>query len=116
MAELELNFLGTPVILRHGQPVETDRRKAVALLAYLAETGNALSRDGLAALFWPDYEPERAFAYLRRALWEVNRMIGADRLKSDRDTLRFPRQPDVQVDLHSFEQLLSSARENPQPA
>ena len=65
---LKLFLLGAPRIELDGAPVQVDRRKAVALLAYLALTGQSHSREALAALFWPEYEPGRAYAYLRRAL------------------------------------------------
>jgi hypothetical protein len=50
-----------------GAPVETDRRKALALLAYLAVTKQSHSREALAALFWPDYDQSRACRALQIA-------------------------------------------------
>ncbi len=111
MPDLYLAFLGSPLVLRDGKPIQTDRRKAVALLAYLAVTGKAHRRDELAALFWPDYEPERAYAYLRRALWEANQMVGSNRIVSDRDRIQFERQAEVDVDVHTFERLLDEAKD-----
>jgi hypothetical protein len=48
MSRLTLFMLGPPRIERDGAPIKISRRKAVALLAYLAVTGQSHSRDG-----WP---------------------------------------------------------------
>ena len=63
---LVLQFLGLPQLHLEDTPVVTDRRKAIALLAYLAvnDMGRAsqrYSRESLSALFWPDYEQAKAF-------------------------------------------------------
>jgi DNA-binding SARP family transcriptional activator/Tfp pilus assembly protein PilF len=65
---LRLSLLGTPAAHADGAPLAVDTRKATALLAYLAVEGGTHSRDSLAGLLWPDYEPERARAALRRTL------------------------------------------------
>ena len=57
---LHLHFLGPPQIERDGQPVILDTRKATALLAYLAVSGQRHSRDALAVLLYPDYDQSRA--------------------------------------------------------
>ena len=75
MASLEIALLGAPRITCDGKAVKTDRRKAIALLAYLAVTGKSHTRDHLAGLLWPGYERESAYAYLRRTLWELNQVL-----------------------------------------
>ena len=62
MPRLTIRLFGSPELELSGRPVETDRRKAVALLAYLAVTGIPQSRDALAALFWPDFDTSRDYA------------------------------------------------------
>ena len=64
---LVLQFLGLPQLHLDGQPVVTERRKAVALLAYLAVNDldhglQRYSRDLLCALLWPDHEQAKAFS------------------------------------------------------
>ena len=54
MPHLALHFLGSPLIELQGVPVVIVRRKAIALLAYLAVTKRRRSREHLANLFWPD--------------------------------------------------------------
>ena len=50
MSRLALYLLGPPRIERDGVPISIHRRKAVALLAYLAVSGGRHSRDALATL------------------------------------------------------------------
>lgn len=85
-----------------GQPLTTDRRKALALLAYLAVTGQAHTREKLAALFWPEQESAKAFAYLRRTLWEINQMLGEGWVEADRETVELTSA--LELDVRQFEQ------------
>ncbi len=105
MAQLALFLLGSPQIERDRQPVETDRRKAVALLAYLAVTGHRHSREALAALFWPEADQSRALAYLRRTLWEINNMVGATWLEIDRSGVGLATGAALRFDVAEFQQL-----------
>lgn len=106
MAELELQLLGSPQIRIAGEPVSTDRRKAVALLAYLAITAvdhpTGHSREALAAFFWPDYESSSALAYLRRTLWEINRMLGDGWLDATREEVALTLDAAVRLDVTAF--------------
>ena len=52
-AELELRLLGSVLIKRRGHPIHFTRRKALALVAYLASIHRAETRASLAGLFWP---------------------------------------------------------------
>lgn len=87
MTRLTLRLFGPPRLELDGAPVETDRRKALALLAYLAVTKQSHSREALAALFWPDYDQSRAYAYLRCTLWEINQAVGEGWVLADRETV-----------------------------
>jgi DNA-binding SARP family transcriptional activator len=58
-----------------------DTRKATALVAYLAVTGQPQARDSLAALLWPDAETERARGALRRTLSTLRTGLGGDELR-----------------------------------
>ena len=80
MSRLALYLLGPPHIKRDGQAVDVGRRKAVALLAYLAVTGQGHSRDALATLFWPEHDQSRARAGLRRTLASFSSQRPADNL------------------------------------
>ena len=50
MSEVRLYLFGTPRIEYQGTPVKIERRKAFALVAYLALTGQPQSRDAVAAM------------------------------------------------------------------
>ena len=76
MSQLALHLLGPPRLELDGQVVQVSRRKAVALLAYLAVTGRCHSRDSIATLLWPELDQSTARARLRRALAALREALG----------------------------------------
>ena len=68
MSTLRLHLLGSSRLERDGAPLEFDTRKNVALVTYLAVTGQNHRRESLIALLWPELEPSRARGGLRRNL------------------------------------------------
>ena len=68
MAAGALSWLGPPQIEVDGRSVKLETRKGTALLAFLSVEKRPYSRERLAALFWPAYDPVRAPANLRRVL------------------------------------------------
>ncbi len=112
MSKLSLYFLGPPRIERNGQPVETDTRKAIALLAYLALTHQRPFRDHLATLLWPEYDDSHAKAALRRTLSTLKKAVGDGIISSNRDTIWL--EPNtIGCDALQFQQLLSPAPPHP---
>lgn len=65
---VRIELFGPPRVRRDDVDVRFDTRKAVALLALLAVTGQEFGREALAGLLWPDLERSRARATLRRTL------------------------------------------------
>jgi DNA-binding SARP family transcriptional activator len=63
--QLAMHLLGPPKLEWDNTPLRIDRRKALALLAYLAVSGEHYTREYLSSLLWPDYEQEKAFTNLR---------------------------------------------------
>lgn len=108
--QLGLHFLGPPQLYLDQEPVNADRRKAVALLAYMAVNGGRQTRDALSALFWPDYDQSKAFSNLRHTLWEVQQAIGEGWIRADRETIGFDPAADISLDVQHFESLLAEAR------
>lgn len=102
MSQCKLYLLGAPRVERAGKPIEIERRKAAALLAYLAVTQQPHTRDALAAMFWQDSDQSRAFAYLRTTLWTLNKALGEGVLLADGDTVSI--QPELWVDVWTFRQ------------
>jgi len=107
LAELQLRLFGYPQLLCDGEPVPIRRRKALALLAYLATTGAGHSRDVLATLLWPEHEASRAFAFLRNALWILNNTPLADWLVATRHTISLRHGEGLTVDVGQFREGLA---------
>ena len=110
MPHLALHFLGSPLIELQGVPVVIVRRKAIALLAYLAVTKRRRSREHLANLFWPDGDAAKRAGSLRSALWELNQSIGDEWLDADRASLGLRAGASLWVDVDRFQQLLPPPR------
>ncbi|HUP18057.1 MAG TPA: BTAD domain-containing putative transcriptional regulator, partial [Acidimicrobiia bacterium] len=64
--------------------LEVDTRKAIALLSYLAVSGEQPSREQLADLLWPDLDRDRARATLRRTLSTLRAGLSGKWLHTDR--------------------------------
>lgn len=109
---LALHLLGAPRIFRDGGEMAVDTRKALALVAYLARTGQRHSRDTLAALLWPDYDPAHARATLRRTLSALNKAMGGQALLAGRETIGLDHGPGIWVDVAEFERLAASCRQH----
>ena len=115
-SRLVLELLGLPQVYLDDQPVATDRRKAIALLAYLAvsDSGQArqkYSRESLSALFWPDYVQSKAFSNLRRTIWEIHQAIGEEWLIAERESVQLNPEAEVDLDVADFVGLVSRARQ-----
>src|SRR5881227_943789 len=75
MGLLRLAVLGPPEIFHEGSRLSFALRKAQALLLYLAVEGGLHPRGKLAALLWPDSEPQGARTALRNALTLLRRLL-----------------------------------------
>ena len=75
MSRLSLYLLGPPRIECNGAPIKVDTRKAIALIAYLAITGERHGRDALVNLLWPEYDQTRGRAALRRTLYALRKSL-----------------------------------------
>lgn len=74
--KLEIRLLGPPAILLDGALLIFSRRKTEALLYYLAGRGADIASSSAADLLWPEFEPQRAKASLRRALCDSTAVAG----------------------------------------
>lgn len=108
MPQLTIRTLGPPELALDGAAVDTSRNKAIALLVYLAVNGQRCRREALAGLFWPDYEQSKAYAYLRRTLWELKEMLGEGWLEAGRETVALAGAADVWLDVAAFRQALAA--------
>ena len=109
---IEVELLGPPRVLRDGEPVLFDTRKAVALLAHLAVTARPRPRDSLADLLWTGTDLAHARGALRRTLSSVRTGVGAGLVHATRDHVRLVRGPGVVVDVEVFRSLRDSSPED----
>jgi predicted ATPase/DNA-binding SARP family transcriptional activator len=116
MTQLRLTLFGAPRIALDGANLHIQRRKAVALLAYLAVTQTPHRRDALATLFWPDFDQTDARDNLRRTLSALHQTLHHDWLEIDRTTIHLPARPDLWVDVVHFDQLLARVQRHPHPS
>jgi DNA-binding SARP family transcriptional activator len=107
-------LLGTPRIEHNGVPVEVDTRKAIALAAYLAITGQSHTRDALASLLWPEYNQSRARAALRRTLSSLGKAREEGWLRADRESVDLDEDA-IWVDVTRFHDLLAGCKEHGHP-
>jgi WD40 repeat protein/serine/threonine protein kinase len=110
MSKLKLNLLSSPLLEINNTPIELERRKAVALLAYLAVTEKSHSRDSLAALLWPEADQSRARTSLRHNLWTLNKALDDGWLDISRETVGLKANPDLWVDVHQFRLALAACQ------
>ena len=106
MDEVRLSLFGVPRLEYLGQPIKLERRKAMALAAYLALAGQRQSRDIVAALLWPDSDREHGRSALRSTLRALTTPVPVEWIEADRTTLMLKREI-VWVDVHTFTALLS---------
>ena len=112
MNNLALSLLGIPVVERNGHPVNMERHKGIALLAYLAVTGTTHRRDELAAFLWPELDQTKARAALRRTLSTLNIALAGDWLQTDRETISLPSAARFSLDVTLFHDLLGQCRKH----
>lgn len=110
MDNVRLYLLGLPRIEFNGSPIKVERRKSLALAAYLACAEHRQSRDALADLLWPELDREHGRTTLRSALLALTTPVTLDWIEADRTTLAL-KWDVVWTDLREFSALLS-ARES----
>jgi DNA-binding SARP family transcriptional activator len=81
MPSIRLSLFGLPKLERDGVILPIQRRKTLALLAYLAVTTQSHSREALATLLWPENDQSSALASLRRELSRLKDILGEEILR-----------------------------------
>jgi predicted ATPase/DNA-binding SARP family transcriptional activator len=109
MDRLSIHLFGFPRLLIDGTRVALNRRKGLALLAYLAVTGRPQSRDMLSTLFWPDQDRVRARAALRKTLFILNRSLGYKWLNVSREAVGLSDTAPVYIDVVHFKETIHRA-------
>ena len=102
---VEVTLLGPPRVKRAGEPVVFETRKAMALLALLAQSERPRSRAALCELLYPGHDPERARGALRRTLSTLRTGIGEECIETISDDVALRRGPHLEIDVERFRQL-----------
>ena len=104
--EVQLLLLGGLRVIRGAAPLTGFvSGKAPALLAYLAVTRRAHTRDALAALLWGEVSDADASHSLRQVLSNLRKLVGAH-LVVTRDTVAFNREAPYVLDVERMEAYL----------
>jgi predicted ATPase/DNA-binding SARP family transcriptional activator len=107
--KLEIHLLGAPRVRAAGRAAPIPRRRALALAAYLAATRAPHTRDGLAAMFWPDAGRDDALAQLRNHLWVLRQAGLGPWLATEGETVELRQDENLWVDVREHQRLLKSA-------
>ena len=111
---LQLNLLGSLLVLKDGQALGLPAsRKVRALLAYLALTPRATSRQRLCELLWENTADPRA--ELRWHLSKLRGVVGAQRIRQDDDRVWLDL-ADCFVDAREVQRAMQSGLQALQPA
>ncbi len=116
MSRLSLYLLGPPRIERDGVPIKVDTRKAIALLAYIAVTGESHRRDSLVNLLWPEYDQTRGRTALRRTLYALRKALAGAWLDVDRENIGLNPSADIWLDVDQFHRHLAECLTHGHPA
>jgi len=116
MSHLALFLLGPPRIERDSVIINVDTRKATALIAYLAVTGQRYSRDALATLLWPEYDQANARSALRRTLSTLNKALAGNWLDTEREAIGLAKNLSLWLDVDEFNTRLAQSRKHAHPA
>ena len=114
MPGLRLNLLGDPRLEYGGENIPVKRRKAIALLAYLALSDQPQGRDTICALLWPEQDKFRARRVLRSTLAGLA-ALPVDCLERVSDTLALNREA-INVDVSALLDLIARRRAHTHPA
>lgn len=102
---IEIQLLGPPRILVHGDTVDIPRRKSRALLYYLAAQSGPVMRESLLQFFWPDLSRSAGQQTLRTTLYGLRKELGG---ALDINGQQVGIQPAVQVDTRIFLSVVES--------
>ena len=111
MALVEIALLGTPIVRVDGDIVTVERRKSLAIIAYLAATGQQHRRDELSSIFWADVDQSRALANLRQALVDMRRVLPEDTIIANRSSMGLDLSTDIWVDTQQFDLVQAQFRQ-----
>nr|HPQ42541.1 BTAD domain-containing putative transcriptional regulator [bacterium] len=83
------------------------RRKALALLAYLAVSESPQTREKVAAILWPEVPTDRSLANLRNTIYTIRKLSGTELLANGGNDLQLL--TSVSVDVREFRGFIRDA-------
>ena len=95
-------LFGTPRIYKNGEMVQIARRKSLAILAYLAVTGQPHRREEMATLLYPEYDQASARGNLRRDIFDLKSSLDDGILLLRREQISLITSEQVWVDVNEF--------------
>ncbi len=105
---LEISLLGETTIQSDGKPITQYRsQKELALLVYLAHTGQTVNREILADLLWEARSTSQSLSNLRTALTRLRKKVGDDLIVT-RKTVAVTPAVHEQTDSVRFEALVAA--------
>lgn len=104
-SEIVVRLFGLPAILDHDRAVHVERRKAVAVLAYVALADGPVSRDELCRILWPEAAVSSARRSLRTTLAHLRSILPADTLTATANSVDLRRGFRDRVDASRFARL-----------
>ncbi len=107
---VRLSWLGQPRIELGAEPVRLDTRKTTALLAYLSLADHPVSRERLAAMFWPEFDQVRAPANLRRSLAALRAALPGTWLAAERHRIGVDPSEGIWVDVWETRRLVAGVK------
>jgi len=113
-SHLRFRLIGTFAVWRDGQRIEDrdvgSRKGRTLLKALLLSADEAVTRDHLLAILWPDADPSRAARNLASLISRLRSFLGTDAIDGGGGTYRLRTGPGLEVDLREAERLASQAR------
>lgn len=116
MSELALYLFGTPRVELNGAQVHLGRRKAVALLVYLALERQSQSREKLAFIFEAGESDFLARKNLNNAFSLLYQTLGEQWFEKDREGIGLSASTQPWIDVIEFQSLLASCHSHGHPA
>ncbi len=114
---LHIHLFGPLELIQGNEPLPLpSSSKTRSLLAYLIlHHDQAIPRDRLTGLFWPDRCDSRARRALSHALWQIRSELGdaASRLITEEDTVAFALRPNDWLDVAAFQDKTREYRDAP---
>jgi len=112
MPSFQIFLFGSPQIKLDNEVVTFPRRKAVALLSYLAVTQKTHTRDHLATLLWPENDQTSARSNLRRILYMLRKAVGVDYFEITRQHVGLKPREDLWTDVIYFQTQIATVKKD----